>query len=265
MPPDWRAGVPFVHESWVLSRFTAEAVTPLLPGRVHVVPPPLAVQPPAPSGFGRAEFGLPDAAVIVLVSFNLASSFARKNPLGALRAFRTAFGDRADRLLVLKIGNPSDWPEDFAVLERAVAGMGNVRLETRTLPAADSHALTAACDIVLSLHRSEGFGLVPAEAMLLGKPVIATGWSGNTDFMAEGDSVLVPYRLVPADDPRAVFEAPGAVWADPDLDAAAAALVRLADDAGARARLGAAAREAAGARLGMAPVAARLQALGLLR
>ena len=58
----------------------------------------------------------------------------------------------------------------------------NIRIETHTLAPEDRHALTACADIVLSLHRGEGFGLVMAEAMLLGKPVVATGWSGNTDY-----------------------------------------------------------------------------------
>ena len=70
---------------------------------------------------------------------------------------------------------------------------------------------------MLSLHRSEGFGLVPAEAMLLGRAVVATGWSGNMDFMDADSAALVGYRLVPARDPRGVFEAPGADWAEPDL------------------------------------------------
>jgi glycosyltransferase involved in cell wall biosynthesis len=139
--------------------------------------------------------------------------------------------------------------------------VANIRLETRTLPTADLHALTASCDIVLSLHRSEGFGLVPAEAMLLGKPVVATGWSGNMAFMDASSAALVGYRLVPAEDPRHVYE--GASWAEPDQADAVAHLRRLADDAGARAALGARAREAAFARLGVDPLAAALRGLGL--
>ncbi len=262
--PDWRAGVPFVHEAWVLSRFTAGAVEPLLPGHVRVVTPPVAVAPPEPSALDRAAFGLPEDAVVVLVSFSLASSLERKNPLQAIAAFRAAFGTRADRVLVLKVGNPGDFPADFEPLRAAVVDSPNIRLETRILPPRDSHALTRAADIVLSLHRSEGFGLVPAEAMLLGKPVIATGWSGNMDFMDNDTGALVGYRLVPARDPRGVFEAPGAVWAEPDQQEAVAQLRRLADDAEARAALGGRARRAATERLGPELLASALRSIGLL-
>jgi glycosyltransferase involved in cell wall biosynthesis len=260
-PPDWRVGARFVHEVWVLTPFVAAALEPLLPGKVRVVPPPMAIAPPRPSALDRTAFGLPGDAVVVLVSFNLASSFERKNPLAAVAAFRAAFGDRADRLLLLKIGNRSHFPDDFARLAAAAAEAPNIRLETRTLPSADLHALTSVCDIVLSLHRSEGFGLVPAEAMLLGKPVIATGWSGNMAFMDAASAALVDYRLVPAEDPRQVYE--GACWAEPDQADAVAHLRRLADDAAVRAALGARGRETAFARLGVAPLAAALRDLGL--
>ncbi len=262
-PPGWRVGVPFVHQAWVLSRFTADALEPLLPGRVRVVTPPLAVAPPVASALDRAAFGWPADAVVTLVSFSLASSFERKNPLGAVAAFRAAFADRADRLLVLKVGNPADFPADFAALRAAVAGAGNIRLDPRTLPAPDAHAMTRAADIVLSLHRSEGFGLIPAEAMLLGRPVIATAWSGNLDFMDADSAALVPAKLVPARDPRAVFEAPGAVWAEPDQGAAVAHLRRLADDPAARAALGARGQAYARARLGIDSLAAAVASLRL--
>ncbi len=267
VPESWRVGLGFVHEIWAPSHFTAEAFRAWLPEDagipVRVVPNPVAVAPPRPSALDRAAFGLPPHAVVVLVSFSLASSNVRKNPLGAVQAFRAAFGDRPDRLLLLKIGNPGHFPAEFAALSAAVAGCSNIRLETRTLPRADSHALTACADILLSLHRSEGFGLVPAEAMLLGRPVVATGWSGNMDFMDADSAALVGYRLVPARDPRGVFEAPGAVWAEPDVDQAAAALRRLADDPAARTALGARGQAMARARLGAVPVAAALRDLGL--
>lgn len=238
-PPEWTGAAPLVHEIWVPSRFTQQAIEPLKPHRVHVVPPALALAPPVPSLLGRGDFGLPDDAIVVLFSFNLASSFARKNPLAAIAAFRAAFGDRPDRVLAIKVCHVDHAPDDFARLQREACAP-NIRFITGELPEADRHALTTHADIVLSLHRSEGFGLVPAEAMMLGKPVIATGWSGNMDFMDGGSAALVRHTLVPAVDPRSVYR--GAAWADPDVADAAAWLRRLADDRDLRRTLGEAAR-----------------------
>lgn len=265
VPPAWRIGLPFVHEIWGISRFTADALRTLLPpgSPVPVRVAPIPVAEPVPSARRRADFGLPEDALVVLTSFSLASSNVRKNPLGALEAHRRAFGDRPDRILVLKVGNPGHFPEEFAAIA-AAAARPNVRLFTETLSRADTHALTACADIVLSLHRSEGFGLVPAEAMMLARPVVATGWSGNMDFMDASSAALVGYRLVPAVDPRGVFEAPGAVWAEPDLDEAAAALRRLADDPEGRVALGRRGAEKVRAALGPHSVAAALRAAGMV-
>ena len=75
---------------------------------------------PEPSALDRAAFGLPQTAVVVLVSFNLASSFERKNPLAAISAFRSAFGDRGDRILLIKVGNREHAPDDFARIVDAI-------------------------------------------------------------------------------------------------------------------------------------------------
>jgi glycosyltransferase involved in cell wall biosynthesis len=243
-PAHWRSGVRFVHEAWAGSRFTAAALEPILPGRVRVVPYPVGLGFTS-TGPDRARFHLAEDAVVVLVSVNLASSFERKNPFAAVRAFQTAFGERADRILVLKTGNPDHFPAESARLFSAIKAASNIRLLTKPLSAVDSLSLIASADIVLSLHRSEGYGLVIAEAMLHGKPVIATGWSGNMDFMDETNSIPVPYRLVPVSDARGVYDIPGAVWAEPDIEFAARELWRLADDPAARQALGARAQAAA--------------------
>jgi glycosyltransferase involved in cell wall biosynthesis len=261
VPDAWRAGLRFVHEVWVPSRFTQSALAPLLPGRLRRVPHPVAIQPIQPAPLTRADFGFPANAVVVLANFSLASSFERKNPLGMIAAFRAAFADRPDRLLVIKLGHHTHFPTDFARLQQAAAGIPNIRIDTTPLPTADLHAMTACADIVLSLHRAEGFGLVPAEAMLLGRPVIATGWSGNMDYMDAHSAALVGYRLVPAIDPRGVFSAPGAVWAEPDQADAVAHLRHLAEDTAARAQLGAAAALHARAQLGAASLRQAIDAL----
>ena len=264
LPPEWAIGARFAHEIWVPSQFTADAVETLRPGCVRVVPHPVAVVPALPSCLGRRGFGLPDDAVIVLAVFNLASSLERKNPYAAIAAFRAAFGDRRDRLLVLKVGHPTHFSAQFALLA-AAADAPNIRLEARDLPAADNQALFAAADIVLSLHRSEAFGLVLAEAMLLGKPVIATGWSGNMEYMDRDSAALVGYRLIAARDHRGMYDVPDAVWADPDQADAVAHLRRLADDAAERHALGARARLAALRQLGPDRLLAAVNDLGLGR
>jgi glycosyltransferase involved in cell wall biosynthesis len=267
MPFSWRMGLEFVHEIWVLSQFTADAVATLLPRgspiSLRVVPPPVALAPPQPSALTRADFGLPMDAVITLVSFSLASSFARKNPLAAIAAHRAAFGNRADRILLVKVTHTDRHPAEFAELRQAAHGLDNVRFETRMFESADRHALTTCADMVLSLHRSEGLGLVPAEAMLLGIPVIATNWSATTAFMDANSARLVAYRLIPAIDPRGVFEAEGAVWAEADIDDAARHLRDLADDPALRHRIGEAGRRIATDRLGDARLREAVRGLGL--
>ena len=263
VPADWRPALNFVHEVWVPSRFTAAALETVAPGRVRVVPPPIGALQQRRASLTRGDFSLPDTALIVLVAFNLASSFERKNPLAAIAAFRAAFGDRKDRLLVLKIANPEHFPDDFARIRAAVGGSDNIRIDARTLPAADNAALTGCADIVLSLHRSEGLGLVPAEAMLLGKPVIATAWSGNMEYMDADSAALVGCRLVAARDARLVYQLSGAVWAEPDIGDAAAQLRRLAADPAERVALGARGRAAVMARLGTAGLAEAVRSLGL--
>ena len=266
-PASWRAGFAYVHEVWAPSRFSAAAIQAAAPPgwdptRIRLVPYPVACQPIAPVSLTRAQLGLPPDAIITLAVVNLASAFTRKNPLGAIEAHRRAFGPRPDRVLLLRIGNPHHASADFAQIREAAAALPNVVLDTETRPRQEAQAAMAAADIVLSLHRSEGFGLVPAEAMLLGKPVVLTAWSGTEQFATDATTIRIPYTLVPAIDPRGVFTAPGAHWAEPDLDAAAAALVDLAENPLRRVHLGTAARTAALA-LDAEPLAQALRSLGL--
>jgi glycosyltransferase involved in cell wall biosynthesis len=263
LPADWRYGAQFVHEIWAPSQFTADAVEGLAPGRVRVVPYPLAALPEMALHGDRASFGLPPEALVVLTIFNLASSMARKNPLGNIAAFKAAFGAREACLFVLKISGAERYPQDLAIIEAAIADAPNIRLISETLPEPQLRGLIAASDIVMSLHRSEGFGLVPATAMLLGRPVVATGWSGNLTFMTSETSGLVSYRMVPVIDPRGNYDLRGAVWAQPDVEDAASWLRRLGDDPGLRKTMGEAGRAYARKTLGAGPVLHALAANGI--
>jgi glycosyltransferase involved in cell wall biosynthesis len=263
LPADWRYGADFVHEAWAPSQFTADAIAAIKPGAVRVVPYPLAALPMLPQEGSRAEFGLPEDALVVLTVFNLASSMERKNPFGNIAAFKAAFGRSRDHLFVIKISGVQAYAEDVARIEAAIGDAPNIRLISATLSEPRLRGLIAASDIVLSLHRSEGFGLVPAAAMLLGRPVVATGWSGNLTFMNETVSALVSYRLIPVVDRRGNYEVQGAFCAEPDCEDAAAWLQRLAADGGLRGRMGEAGRAHARAVLGPAPLLAALAANGI--
>jgi glycosyltransferase involved in cell wall biosynthesis len=258
LAPDWRRGFRFAHGIWVSSRFTAGAVR-AEPGAPPVSVVPYMVPEPDPSTLRRADFGLPEDAFVALSVFDASSSLARKNPLAAIAAHRMAFGGRPDRVLVLKTHNTGTAGPAWREVAEAAAAAPNVRVLDRALDRRDLWALVLAADCFLSTHRSEGFGFGIAEAMRAARPVVATGWSGNVDFMVGEGAVALPYDLVPARDPQRTYDLPGAVWAEPRVPDAAAALSMLADEPARRAAMGRAAREAAEA-LSPASVAARARA-----
>jgi glycosyltransferase involved in cell wall biosynthesis len=152
-------------------------------------------------------------------------------------------------------------------IEELVRGIPNVYLTDRMLSRGRVGGLLASCDAVLCLHRSEGFGLILAEAMYLGRPVVATGWSGNMDFMNDRNSCPVGYELVPLDQNHPHY-AEAQEWAEPDIDHAARLMRRLVDDSDWRTQIGQRARDTIRSRF--SPAAAgmryrqRLQLLGLM-
>jgi glycosyltransferase involved in cell wall biosynthesis len=255
-PPDWRTGLRHVHDIWVPSRFTAAAVDALGGPSARVVPHPLP--PAAPQRRPRADFGMPDGAFLVALLFDMGSGFTRKNPLAAIAAFRQAFGDDRRHHLAIKVAAADAAPAAAAQLRAAVAGAANISLHDRVMSRAELQGWLANADAVLSLHRAEGFGLVAAEAMQLGLPVVATNWSGNLDFMTAENSALVDYTLVPAVDPQGTYDFPGQRWAEPAVGDAAGWLRRLADDRELGRRLGAAAAATVATRLGPAAYRARV-------
>jgi glycosyltransferase involved in cell wall biosynthesis len=227
-PASYALAAHLVDEIWVGSQHVHDAVESATGKPVSVFPVPILVEP-TPT-IDVAALGLPRDRFAFLFSFNFSSAFERKNPLGLIEAFERAFDPTDGALLVLKALNGKAWPRQRVALEAAVAGRSDIALIDRPLSSEMYRGLVAACDAYISLHRAEGFGLTIAEAMALGKPAIATAYSGNLEFMTDENSYLVPYTLVPI--PPGVSPYPdGAHWADPDLDAAAATMRAVLDDA----------------------------------
>ena len=187
----------------------------------------------------RDRFGIGRDDFMVLFTFDF-GSYKRKNPLATIRAFAKAFRDVKNVRLVFKTMGAKSHATELAEIKRKAASLGiadRFTIITEYLSHADLYGLTNACDIYISLHHGEGFGIGMAEAMLMGKPVIATGWSANTEFCKEGSAFPVPYRLVPVK-PDEYFTSMKE-WAEADVDAAATILRRCYDVPALRMEVGA--------------------------
>jgi glycosyltransferase involved in cell wall biosynthesis len=214
---EWVPFFSYVDEVWAASEFVRDAYAPWSPVPVVRMPLPL-VRPDIPP-LGRAHFRLPQDATVFLYIFDVSSQTERKNPAGAIEAFRRAGFDRNDAVLVLKFTNAEYDRDAVRRLQARADGLHVVFLDGY-MDRAELWALIAAADCYFSPHRSEGFGLTMLEAMSLGKPVIATAYSGNLDFMTADNSFPLAYRTITLDRDFGPYMR-GATWADPDLDEAA--------------------------------------------
>jgi glycosyltransferase involved in cell wall biosynthesis len=244
LPQAWRPTARALHEIWTPSQFVADAVARSIGDDI-----PVTVMPHPTADLShilpdRARFGMDPAAFVVLVLFDLRSTRARKNPDAAVQAYLQAFPEPdGGATLVCKVTASDTAPAEFAKLKARIGDRRDIRLITERLEDEGVWRLIASADVLLSLHRSEGYGLVLAEAMKLRRCVVATGWSGNMDFMNGDNSVPIPFRLIPVKDPQKQYVAPDQSWADADVDAAAQALRRLQADPAQRRRMGARAFE----------------------
>ena len=216
-----------VDEVWAASDFVANTLRLETWKPVRTFPLPVEVR--HEQRLSRADLGLPPDRFVFLFTFDFLSTTARKNPLGLIEAFRLAFEPGSGANLLLKSINAKRCPQDLSELEQAAAGHPDIQLSDSYVSQEHMQALTAACDCYVSLHRSEGFGLGLAEAMAYGKPTIATGYSGNLEFMHESNSYLVSYRPAPVP-PGAGPYPEGATWADPDVEDAARLMREVVED-----------------------------------
>lgn len=235
LPDEYLASFEFLDELWAPSEFILRCLSAKSP--IPVVHMPHAVSAKASPAASRSAFGLPADVFLFLVMYDMLSVQERKNPFGAIEAFARAFPVPGDARLVIKLSHGSSRPAELAQLRERVAKIPGVIILDRILERQEVYDLQAVCDAFVSLHRSEGWGLNLSESMLLGKPVIATAYSGNLDFMNRQNSCLVDYRLVPLQTDFGPYRS-GNHWAEPDLDQAASYMRLLFEDAAQRKQLG---------------------------
>jgi len=236
------------------TRFVLDSIQADL-GTANVVHYPQTVFIPDGVIQDRARWDLPTDTTAFVMSFAIASDVERKNPWGAIDAFLRAFSSHDGAMLVVKVNNPHPPGHGRHSLERLrelCRPHPHIRLVEQHLSYREVLSLYKSSDVLVSLHRAEGLGLNMLEAMALGVPVIATGWSGNMDFMTAENSIPVDFKLKDISVPETSPYHPSSLglqtqWAEPNVDAAASAMRRLAQDPAQRARLAEAGRATAAA------------------
>lgn len=219
-PESWLHVFGTINEYWAGSRFVQEAVIAKSPVPVVLIPP--VVHLSSDRHFSREDLGLPERRFLFLTMADTFSVLERKNPLGVVRAFKKAFSRKDPSVgLVIKLNNPDHLTSpSWQSMCDEISDCENVYMLRRVMTGDEVTSLISHSDCYVSLHRSEGFGLVPAEAMSLGKPAILTNWSGNTDYMTKDNSIGVDYELVKVGKDYGNYSQ-NQYWAEPDIEQAA--------------------------------------------
>ena len=249
VPRSWSRALKVLDVYAAASDFVGSAFAARLES-VPTIAVPCPIEIPSGITASRSRFRLAERGTLFVTAFEPHSDIQRKNPFGAIDAFRRAFGPNDRHQLVIKLNNATlrGASHPAVVKLRHICGsQENIRIIDETLSYNDVLSLYATGDVFVSLHRAEGLGLALMEAMALGKPVIATAWSGNMTFMNHTNSCLVGYDLSPVAGDLAVYRQAylgrEATWANPRIEEAAAWMQMLAGDDGMRASIGARAAE----------------------
>lgn len=218
-PQDWVPVIDLLDEIWAPSRFVQNAIQKVTTKPVTLMPE--CVELPVFETRARDYFGLEEDLCLFIFTFDFLSYIDRKNPTAAVRAFHIAFPRGNERAgLVIKVMNGDESDDRWKTMIAEIDEDKRIKVINEKMSRGDSLALMNCCDCFVSLHRSEGFGRGPAEAMLLGKPVIVTAYSGNIDYTLPDNSFLVDYDLVDVQGHQYVY-GEGQVWADPNVHHAA--------------------------------------------
>ena len=225
-PQEYQEAIKFFDEIWTPSEFASSSIRKVTDKPVYTLP--YYVTAGKDENCGRADFGLPEDKFLYLIMYDTNSTMARKNPVGALDAYKKAFPVEDEHVgLVIKMNNPKQ--EDLEVLREQTKGYQNVYLIAEVLDKPKVNSLIAAVDVFVSLHRAEGFGLVMAEAMLLDTVCVATDWSSNTEFMDADSACMVSFQKVEIQETFGNYKK-GCRWAEPDVEEAAGYMRRLYED-----------------------------------
>ena len=226
----WLDDLRRVDEIWAPTTFVRDAFIAGTDRPVTHIPVAISIPPGVKPN--RERFHIPASSTAFLFAFDFSSYPDRKNPQAVLQAYQLAFGQDPSRPVCLIIKTMGSSPHKAAILN-SIRGMARadsrIILMDEVLTRSAAYSLTASCDVFVSLHRSEGFGLGLAEAMAMGKAVISTDFSGSTDFVTPQTGFPAPFRLIDVGPDQYPYFIPGQKWADPDVGEASRIMARLAD------------------------------------
>lgn len=227
-PQEWLANIHLVDEIWTPAEFISNTLRKYTDKPVRTIPYPVTA--PTEARYDRDYFGLPKDQFLFLMMFDSGSVMERKNPLGTIEAFKRAFGRENKKVgIVIKINEIEQREEDIRYIHSVLDGYDNIYIICKTLSKTEVNSLTKCVDVFVSLHRAEGFGLVLAEAMLVGTPAIATNWSANTEFMNSDVACMVDYKMIELEKDLPPFQK-GYRWADADINQAAFYMKKLYEE-----------------------------------
>lgn len=208
----------FSDEIWGISTFTSKSFYNDFGIPVNTMP--ISIDMPKFKKISRSFFGLPENKFLFCFSFDINSWISRKNPLACIDAFKMAFPNNPFVGLVIKISNANYDSLQWSILIESIKNDDRFYVINEVLDRSSVFSLFDSCDVYVSLHRSEGFGMGIAENMVLGNPIICTGFSGNMDFCSVYNSNLVDYSIVDVSDGD-YLHANGFKWAEPSVASAA--------------------------------------------
>jgi len=260
--PAWRGYGALFDEIWAPTAFVRDAVARSYHCPVHVVPYPVSVNAPTPTRF-RERFGIAPDEFVMCTMFDASSFVERKNPLPLFKALQTLRRRGVPARLIVKVTHPH-LLADYLTLKGFDAGdIEGLSLFSESLDHGSVLGLIDESDCLVSTHRSEGFGLTVAEALMLGKPVVATDYAGTRDFLTEQTGFPVPHGMVAIESDLGPYRA-GCLWADIDQGALVERLLEVAGDPVAARARGARGRQFVIDNFSPAAVAASLVSRGLL-
>jgi glycosyltransferase involved in cell wall biosynthesis len=219
LPQTHLFGADLVDEIWAPSEFVASVYAeatnkPVKLVKKFIVMPEIGPAPPVTA----------DRPYRFLTSFDFHSGVERKNPYAVIKAFQAAFPTTVkDVRLTVKTTEfvPGHWGDannQWFLINEAAARDPRIDLIVDAMPEREFFALIRDHDCIVSSHRAEGFGYLPAYGMSFGKPVIVTDYSGTQDFCTPRTSYPVSHRLIPVRPHEFIVEVPGAQWADIDME-----------------------------------------------